>query len=335
MENSILVAGNIIVDLIKRVPWLPEPRCLAPILSIRSALGGLAPNVSLDLARLDPDLTVHIAGCVGSDPEGDYVRTELGQFSNIDQSGIRTGGEPTAFTDVMTVDATGERTFFTYTGANALVGPEDFTFTQDSPRLMHLGYVLLMPGLDAADPQYGTRMARVLAEAQRAGVETSVDVVSEAGERARELVPPALRYADYCTVNEFELETITGIRLRDEDEQLMTEHIAGALGRLRDAGVRRWVTMHAPEGAWGMDAAGVLYEVPSLRLAPEQIRSSVGAGDAFAAGLLLGVLKDLEYAQAMQLGNVAAAMSLGGEGASDGIRPYLEAEEWRRRAYGG
>lgn len=334
MKNSILVAGNIIVDQIKRIALWPEQRTLAPILSLQRALGGLAPNVGVDLARLDPELEVQIAGCIGPDSDGQFVRTELAMYPNIDQTGIRTGEAPTAFTDVMTVDATGERTFFTYTGANALVGPEDFVFTDESPRLLHLGYILLMPGLDAPDTEYGTKMARVLAEAQRAGVKTSVDVVSEAGQRARQLVLPALRYADYCTVNEFELECVTGIPLRGEDGLLLEENILPALQALQAAGVRRWCTMHAPEGAWGLDETGTLIVVPSLRLPPEQVRSSVGAGDAFAAGVLLGILRDLPYQTALELGNVTAAMSLGGEGASDGIEPYPRAEERRREIYG-
>lgn len=334
MKKSVMVAGNIIVDLIKRVPALPEPRCLAPVLSIQRSLGGLAPNVGIDLARLDPELEVVIAGCIGPDAEGQYVREELSRYSNIDQSGIRVSEEPTAFTDVMTVDETGERTFFTFTGANALFGPNDFEFTEDSPRLLHLGYILLLPGLDAPDHNYGTKMARVLAEAQKAGIETSVDVVSQAGERVCRLALPAMQYADYCTVNEFELECITGIRTRADDGSLLTENIPEALGKLREAGVRRWVTMHAPEGAWGLDEDGTLHVVPSLELAPEQIRSSVGAGDAFAAGLLYGVLDGAPYEKALQLGNVTAALSLEGVGASDGIPPHEHAEKLRRKAYG-
>lgn len=334
MKNRILVAGNIIVDLIKRIPVWPRQRCLVPILSISRALGGLAPNVAIDLARLDPGLGVQIGGCIGRDPEGEFVRRELARCANIDQSGIRTVDAPTAFTDVMTVDGTGERTFFTYPGANAELKAEDFTFSAESPGLLHLGYILLMPGLDAPDPEYGTKMARVLARAQQAGVATSIDVVSEEGERACRLVTPALAYADYCTVNEVELGCVAREELRDAEGKLRTERIAPALRTLVDAGVGRWATMHAPEGAWGMDAAGTLYVVPALRLAPDQIRSSVGAGDAFTAGLLYGALRNMSYGEALQLGNVVAALSLGGEGASDGIPDYAEAEERRRREYG-
>lgn len=335
MNNSVMVAGNIIVDLIKRIPALPEPRCLAPVLSIQRALGGLAPNVGIDLARLDPDLDIRIGGCVGADAEGEYVRSELSRYPNIDQGGIRTSEEPTAFTDVMTVDETGERTFFTFTGANAVYGPNDFDFTKDPPQILHLGYILLLPGLDAPDHNYGTKMARVLAEAQQAGIETSIDIVSEAGERACRLALPALRYADYCTVNEFELECISGITVRADDGTLLTDNIPDALSRLRQAGVKRWVTMHAPEGAWGLDETGELHVVPSLQLGPEHIRSSVGAGDAFAAGLLYGALQGADYRRALELGNVTAALSLRGAGASDGIPLYNEVEQRRQEAYGG
>jgi len=52
-----------------------------------------------------------------------------------------------------------------------------------TPRIFHLGYLLLLDALDQPDAKFGTQAARLLAAAQAAGVKTSVDVVSEDSDR--------------------------------------------------------------------------------------------------------------------------------------------------------
>ena len=58
-------------------------------------------------------------------------------------------------------------------------------------------------------------------QVQQRGIKTSIDVVSEASDRFTRLVPPALKYTDYCIINELEAGQSTGVALRDEDGQLL------------------------------------------------------------------------------------------------------------------
>jgi sugar/nucleoside kinase (ribokinase family) len=55
-----------------------------------------------------------------------------------------------------------------------------------------------------------------------------------------------------------------------------------------------------------------------------EIVSTVGAGDAFAAGLLYGLHEDLPIETALRYGVCAAAACLGGGGTSDGVKPLAE-----------
>ena len=89
-------------------------------------------------------------------------------------------------------------------------------------------------------------MARLLAEAQSRGIRTSIDVVTESGDRFRTLVPPALRYTDYCVINELEAQQITGVLLRDEEEKLYPEHMEEALRKMKELGVSTWAVIHCP-----------------------------------------------------------------------------------------
>ena len=108
----------------------------------------------------------------------------------------------TSFTAVMSNNRTKERTFFQHAGANAYYGEEHIDWDKLDVNIFHIGYILLLPHLDEPDAQYGTKMARLLDRAQKAGMKTSIDVVSESGERFQKLVTPALRYTDYCIINE-------------------------------------------------------------------------------------------------------------------------------------
>lgn len=126
---DIMIAGTLLVDTVKIIPRYPPPLALVPIIRMHRSLGGLLPNVAIDLAKLDPELHIEAVSCVGNDSNGAFVREVLSQYPNIDTSGLVTVDTPTAFTDVMTVETTGERTFFTYVGANEQLTADNFDFS--------------------------------------------------------------------------------------------------------------------------------------------------------------------------------------------------------------
>ena len=185
--------------------------------------------------------------------------------------------------------------------------------------LLHVGYILLLDALDRKDAEYGTKMARLLAEAKRRGIKTSVDVVSEAGERFRTLVPPALKYTDYCVINELEAQQITGVLLRDQEERLYAEHMEEALRKMKELGVSAWAVIHCPEGGYGLDENGGFVSMSSLSLPKDYIKGTVGAGDAFCAGVLYGAQKKWNLAESIRLGICTAAASLSEPGATEGV----------------
>lgn len=330
MQNSnkrITIAGNIIVDTVKTVDKYPEKLSLATIRDVNQTLGGLLTNVARVLAILDPQLPIQAIGHVGDDAGAEFALQKLHEHPNIDTTNVhREKNMRTAFTDVINEKDTGERTFFTYNGADALLTVDDFDSEQLGD-ILHVGYILLLPGLDAPDPEYGTKLARLLARVREAGTETSVDIVSEDGGKYQEKMYPALPYTDYLTINETEAERTTGVQLRSAGGTLLEENMPAALQRLREAGVRKWITIHAPEGAFGLNENNRFVQAPSENFPPGYIRSSVGAGDAFAAGLLLSALHGEPLSTALEMANTVAGMSLRGWGGADGIGTWEEAKQ--------
>ena len=179
MAERVTLAGNIIVDNVKTITAWPEKGMLVPITGMKRAPGGAVPNSGIDLKTLDPSIEVAAVGKVGADDAGDFVTAFMAD-RGLDVSGVRkVEGVPTSFTDVMTLAETGERTFFNMHGADSTLTPDDIDPSTLGCSIFHLGYLLLLDGLDAADDEYGTKAARLLAKVQAAGIKTSLDIVSE------------------------------------------------------------------------------------------------------------------------------------------------------------
>lgn len=323
MGKGICVAGNAIVDLLYPIDTYPSEGELTTIREgITKSTGGALCNVIIDLAKLDTGLPLTAIGQIGRDESAALIKEKLGRHKNISLAGLREEGE-TSFTIVMSDQSNKQRTFFQYRGANAALCEDHFDWDSLDVDLLHIGYILLLDALDEEDERFGTKMAKLLAQAQAHGIKTSVDIVTEVGDRFKKIVPPALKYTDYCIINEIEAQQATGVALR-EGETLLVENMQKALAALFDMGVSTWAVIHAPEGGYAMDKGGAYVELDSLKLPGGYIKGTVGAGDAFCSGVLYGAYRGMELKEAVRLGIGAAACSLAGEDATEGMRPYDE-----------
>ena len=324
MKKGICCAGNIIVDITYPIETWPKQNELTHITEgIQTTTGGSVCNTITDLARLDPQMPLVASGFAGHDTEGDFVMEQMGQYPNIDLSMVKRDGR-TSFTAVMSNNQTKERTFFQHAGANAYYGEEHIDWENLNVDIFHIGYILLLPHLDQPDEEYGTKMARLLHRAQGMGMKTSIDVVSESGDRFPKLVKPALKYCDYCVINELEAQQTTGVTLRDEDGTLHPENMPLALSKLKELGVACWAVIHCPEMGCGMDENGQYWQMESLKLPKGYIKGTVGAGDAFCAGILYAAYQQMPMEQALKLGACSAAASLSEVGASEGVKSAEE-----------
>jgi sugar/nucleoside kinase (ribokinase family) len=327
MRNGIAVAGNMVMDISYPISGYPKPGELTTIHDgISYSTGGALCNVIMSLAHLDGNIPLAAIGRVGTDKEGDMVLEKLNAFSNIDSSSVKREGI-TSFTAVMADTVTKQRTFFHYRGANAAFNIDDIDFSRINAKILHIGYILLLDTLDSPDAVYGTKMAELLHHAQASGLKTSIDVVSETGDRFKRLVPPALKYTDYCVINEVEAQASTGITLRSDTGTLVTENIPAALKSLINQGVSTWAVIHCPEGGFGMDADGSYVTVKSLKLPDGFIKGTVGAGDAFAAGVLYGAHEGRSLKESIEYGTASAACSLSQFGATESVLSIDKAME--------
>jgi len=318
-RRGILGGGNWIVDQVKLVDVYPQRDQLANISSQYQGTGGAPYNVLVDLANLGCAAPLHAAGLVGKDPLGASIIQDCKQ-RRINTRHLRvTDKAPTSYTDVMTEESNGRRTFFHLRGANALWTGRDLDFTRIRSAIFHLGYLLLLDAMDLKDAKYGTKAARLLASAQAAGMKTCVDVVSEDSDRFARIVVPALRHVDYCILNEIEAGNTVGIALRKSNGRLDVKALHHATQALLEHGVREMVVVHFPEGGFVKTRAGQTHSQPSVNLPKNYIAGSAGAGDAFCAGMLLGLHEHWEVKSCLQSAVCVAAASLSNPTCTGGV----------------
>jgi sugar/nucleoside kinase (ribokinase family) len=308
-RRGVCAGGNWIVDHVKTIDAWPPQDALANILAQTAANGGSPYNLLKNLARLGAGFPLEGIGLVGDDADGRFILEDCRAHA-IGGAQVRAvPGAATSYTDVMTVQGDGRRTFFHQRGANALLAPEHFDFARTRARHFHLGYALLLDALDrpAADGRPG--LAAVLARARAAGLTTSLDCVSENRQRFRTVIAPVLPEVDVLLANDFEAEQLTGEDL-GRGAGLRPAAVARAARALLAQGVREVVIIHFPEGAVAASAAGAWFWQPSVALPSALIAGTAGAGDALAAGLILGWHEGWPLDRGLELGVCAAAASL-------------------------
>lgn len=290
---DVVVLGDINVDVIFIVESLPRPGEVLGARSARVYHGGVGGNVATWLAKLG--LRVALIGAVGSDYAGREVLGELERLG-VDVSRVRVvEGEATGFMVVL-VDRSGERTIVGSRGANSRlrVEREDLELAAMARHVHVSGYSML-------NEDRGEGALSLLRAAVRAGVTTSVDLegVAYGGPGA----VSALRgLATYVTANPLEVAHAVGAGVFDE---------SAASRALELLGARAVVVKLGAEGCM-IAEPGRVHRVPAYKV---EVVDTTGAGDAFNAGLIYGLLRGLTLVDAARLANAAGAYKCTGYGA--------------------
>ena len=248
-------------------------------------------------------MPVYALAKIGNDDRGNYAKKML-QKSDVDVEGVSYSQKATSFTDVMSVSA-GQRTFFTYAGASEDFGYEDIPWDNLSCKMLHLGYFLLLDKIDNGDG------IKILAEAKKRGIVTSIDLVSENSDRYAKILP-CLTYVDNLIINEVEAGGFFGIQATDDNLVEIAE-------KLLNAGVREKVIIHTSKKAVCVEREKVT-TLNSFELPKDYIKGSTGAGDAFCSGALIGIYNGYSQEEILNLAQASAVASLSKADATSGLK---------------
>ena len=318
MKTGIAVAGTILVDSINEISAYPSSGELTKIVSVQKAVGGCVPNVTIDLKRIAPMLTVKAVGKTGDDENGKYVKQTLVE-NGVDVQFVKKGEDKTSFTEVMSITG-GQRTFFTYAGASADFGVDDVDLDGLDVKMFHLGYFLLLDKIDNGDGE------KLLIQAKEKGLITSIDLVSENSDRYQ-LVIPCLKYVDNLIINETEAGKICGIAPQKENLPKIAK-------KLKEMGVVQRVIIHTPDVGICYSDKG-LTTLGSYQLPKGYIKGTTGAGDAFCAGALWAIHEEKTDLEILEIAGTVATGALGATDAISGLKTYAELQtrckEFKRR----
>ena len=292
--GSILVLGDINVDILARVKAWPRPGqdCLSPRLELHA--GGVGANCALALARWD--IPARLLGCVGRDAFGDHLLGAL-EEGGVDVRCVQRTDE--AMTGLMYISVTpdGQRTFFGSRGANGFVRrlEANSSFFAGAAAAHLVGYNFLNPLTEQAAKQ----ILRIV-HARRGWV--SLDVGMAPSVEVPRKILRAGRNVDILFASRDEAASLTG-----------TRDPRKAFAALRQNGAREVVLKLGRQGCL-IAEQGRIREIPSFAV---RTVDSTGAGDAFVAAFLQARLRGWADDEAALVANAAgaAAASVVGAGA--------------------
>ena len=310
MRSGIAIAGSILVDKIYGISAYPKIGELTKINSAESSVGGCVPNVAIDIKKIAKDIPVFAVGKIGSDDEAVYLKDTLSS-ADVNTDNLVSSETKTSFTDVMSITG-GQRTFFTYPGASAEFGADDVDLDRLQVKMLHLGYFLLLDKVDNGDG------VKILKDAKKKGVKTSIDLVTENSDRYK-LVIPALEYTDNLIINETEAGKLAGIEpTKDNLKEIATV--------LLSYGVKERVIIHMPDISVCLSERGFI-ALPSFELPSGFIKGTTGAGDAFCSGALVKIYQGASDMEILEFASAAAVTALSSPDATSGVLSEKEAIE--------
>lgn len=265
---------------------------------LHASPAGAEMNVAIGLSRLG-----HRAawvGVLGADPAGDLVARTL-RAESVDIGGVRR--DESAPTGLMLVDMPAALaptvTYHRRASAGSRLSPADVVpLAATAARIWHLSGIT--PALSES-AHAATAAAFEVARETSALVSFDVNYRGKLWDRAAAAaaLAPLARRADIVVASEDELDLVA-------DGVNEAERVA----RLLDAGVREVVVKRGIHGATLFDIGGAV-SCPAHAIT--QV-NSIGAGDAFTAGYLSGVLDDLPVAQRLHRGALCGALAVSGPG---------------------
>jgi sugar/nucleoside kinase (ribokinase family) len=289
----VIALGVHVLDvLVRPVETIPEGQGGQLVEQIRATAAGTAGGTALTLAKLGA--STRSAGAIGRDPLGDLL-VELLEQQGIDTSLLLRRDEVQTSASVLPIRPNGDRPAFHVIGANGTYGADDAPL-DDVAAADHLHF-------GAPEFMGGEAAATILSHARANGTRTSADVLAGGDPGLLEWIAPALPHVDVLLPNDEQVLGFTG-----ESE------LEAGCRALLDRGVGLVAATCGAEGALLVSADGVR-RVPAFEV---DVVDTTGCGDAFSAGMIVGLAEGRSTEDAARLGCAAAALVAGGLGSDHG-----------------
>lgn len=273
------------------------------VTGFESIPGGSAANTIYGLAKLD--VKTGFVGAVGADKSGKLLIDDF-KIVDVNTSQISIKKAETGATTCIS-DKLGRRAIYVSPGANNLLDGKDIDIAYfNQSKLVHMSSF-------AHDRQLKLQIdaANKLKDSVRLSLAPGMIYVT----KGLKALAPLLKRTYVVFMNREEIE-----RLTDKDFQTGAKELAKigcrivvvTLGKGLDSDKSGAITAYIRNGEKE-------YEVISEKARPKLLSETTGAGDAFAAGFLFGLLKNKTIEESGYLGDIAAGFVIAKIGARTGL----------------
>lgn len=291
----IVVVGSLNMDLVVQVPTIPAPGETVLGDNFATIPGGKGANQAVAAARLGAQ--VSLIGRVGNDAFGEQLLANA-QREGIDVTHV--GRDETAASGVamISVDANGQNSIAVASGAN-------YKLTAGHVRTAWAALsqvdLLVMP-----------------LETPLETIETAVSLANQSGTQvilnpapAQHLPSRILAGVDVLVPNEPETSQLTGMPINTKEETQL------AARQLLKLGVSSVALTLGSRGA--LVLAGATGQFSEVAAYPVTAVDTTAAGDAFVAGLAVGLGEGKPLVEAAQFANAVGALAVTKQGAQPGM----------------
>ncbi len=299
MRFDIVGFGALNVDKIYRVPRIAREEEETFVLDFQEFPGGSAANTVVGLARLG--LKTGFIGKVGNDSEGHLLLNDF-KKEGVNTEGIITTKEGRSGVVSAYVDKKGDRALYVHPSVNDSLTLEEINMEYaNGTEFLHLASV------DEKPFQAQKKLVTELRD-----VKVSLDPGEIYARKGLKALSPLIRKSHVALPSEGELKTLTGKSWKEGAEALLKEGAEIVAVKLGEKGC------YVTDGREN-------FQVKPFRV---NVVDTTGAGDAFSAGFLYGLVKNKDLYQCARLGNFVASRCITRIGARAGLPALSELESY-------
>jgi ribokinase len=293
---DLLVIGDLNFDFLGTVPYYPEPDDEVEMDKFDGYLGGSGANFAVDGARLGLKSAFYSA--VGKDSNAQAL-LDLVEQEGVSTEFIKRVDDVATGVVFGMIQSDGVRRLFCYRGANLCLYPEDI------PDLM----LEKVSRLHLNGPEYQIALS-MLSRSRRLGIPNSMDPGMILISQHKAEIDQLLKYTDILFVNHVELTALSEGSTDQERANALLEK--GVKWVVLKKGAKGSALFRKNESPLEMNA----FDIKAL--------DSTGAGDAFNAGFLHGVINGLGLSEILKQANAVGAMGAMAFGATTNVPTSID-----------
>jgi len=283
-KPKVLIFGDLNLDIVFEAPKLPSLGEFVKAKTMKLLSGGVGGNIAHNLALLG--MEPYVLGAVGTDIFGDMI------INDLKRVGVKTDfvRKHPGSSGIMSIFVYGgERTMVGHRGAN-----EYNTVTEEVlSKIPEFDYIHVS-GYTFLNIDNGLSTLKILEEARKHGIPSSIDLEGVAS-LSREKIKELKGKVDYIMLNDFEAQTL--IRATHVELDKLRDLAVGVLG------AKHVYLKMGYKGSMAITPDKTVFK-QAHKIVP---KDTTGAGDAFDAGVIYGIVNGLSLEETLLLANSLGA----------------------------